>query len=325
MLDLNSGEFIFFALWPPVLVGLMVIAWGTFGHLAWSWPGVRSIVRRPDLRGTWGGMIRSSWGNDAGGAQSAPIESYLIVHQTFSAIHLRLLTPESQSVTLAASLVREIDGRITLSGVYRNEPRLSLRGHSPIHHGGLVLRVEGSPAASMAGQYWTDRRSDGELEFRLLTRRYVSDFYAAQSLAAGVTSFETKGSVSAKGLRPVVSQRVDAPAKGRNGNHFLDEGILEIHKAAIACGLDRDALLSGVDPGLIAQFRGSVASGPQLLSDLHALNGIGHLDGGSVPMRTWLMNAQRLSSPRTEHKVFQKYLALVSEASPGPGHQAASI
>lgn len=163
---------------------LVMVARWIFERWAWAWPGVRLLARRPDLRGTWKGVIHSSWQGPPRGVARAPIPAFLVVKQTFSSLHLRLLTCESQSITIASAIVRQPDGIFTINGIYRNEPRISVRDRSPIHLGGLALQLGGPPPAFMTGHYWTDRRSYGEVDFWLMVRANASDFQSAETMAS---------------------------------------------------------------------------------------------------------------------------------------------
>lgn len=115
------------------------------------------LVHVPDLRGTWCAEIRSS------NPKQDSLTGYMVIRQTLSSISLRLFTEESASEILASRVLKADDGTFSIAGVYRNTPRLSVRDRSPVHHGGLLLAVSGDPAASLYGQYWTDRSSQGEI------------------------------------------------------------------------------------------------------------------------------------------------------------------
>ena len=182
----GHGWIIPFSFFTPlsIVVSVISLLLLIFEEWAWAWPLVNSLAKRPDLRGTWKGELRSNWEKSEDRSKNNPLEVYLVIHQTFMALHLRLLTAESQSITLAASVACESDGAFVINGIYRNEPRLSVRAHSPIHHGGLALRLEGPPLVSMSGHYWTDRQSDGELDLRLRTRKRANDYRTAQNLAS---------------------------------------------------------------------------------------------------------------------------------------------
>src|SRR5277367_5768948 len=64
----------------------------------WLW-GFRLLhpwfVDRPYLKGTWKGVLESNYIDPATQQRVPPIEVYLVIRQTYSAIHLRLITQES--------------------------------------------------------------------------------------------------------------------------------------------------------------------------------------------------------------------------------------
>lgn len=154
-----------------------------FDKWAWAWPGIRLFTQRPDLRGTWEGLIQSGWEGSDGSGKIRPIKAYFVIHQTYMGLHLRLLTQESNSITLAASLMSESDAAYMVTGVYRNVPKHSVRERSPMHFGGLLLHLEGPPLVFMSGHYWTDRKSHGEIELKRMTKKRVEDFKTAEAIA----------------------------------------------------------------------------------------------------------------------------------------------
>jgi hypothetical protein len=88
---------------------------------------------------------------------------------------------------------------------------------------------------------------------------------------------------------------------------FLDQPtILEIHGAALSADLSRsrDALLVGIDARFVASLALASSPGAQLLLDLGALNSVGALTDGTVPLHTWLANAAHSAGPRREAAVF---------------------
>lgn len=146
------------------VAGVLLILLSAFDLYLWRLPFLRSwFVRRPLVDGTWKAEVHSNWRNPEGGAASQVVNGFMVVRQTFSRLSLRLLTAESQSELLGAEVLRADDGSYRIVGVYRNEPRLGVRDRSPIHYGGLVLQVVGSPPVRLAGHYWTDRDTAGEI------------------------------------------------------------------------------------------------------------------------------------------------------------------
>lgn len=170
------------ALWVPfgsivTIAGAMV--W-LFDSCLWSWWPFTWAVGRADVRGTWRGQIVSDWISPATGTTLAPIPTVVCVTETASVLYLRQFTAESESATVAASILKEPDDAETIVVVYRNDPKSSVREHSPIHFGGMRLRVTGED--SLTGDYWTDRNTRGQLTLRRISRKKCRSFAEAQAL-----------------------------------------------------------------------------------------------------------------------------------------------
>lgn len=169
------------------------------------------FVDRPYLKGTWKGVIKSNYVDPETQQKVPPIEAYLVIRQTFSAIHLRLMTRESASESLANNIPKGEDGVYTVASVYRNTPQISVRHRSAIHHGALVIRVEGDPVASLTGEYWTDRLTCGELHFKEKSESLYFDFASASAGA-----FMTLGVPSA--VTPPAPPPASAPASEQHAS-----------------------------------------------------------------------------------------------------------
>lgn len=172
----------FFAPMSKVAMALSLVL-VAFDKWLWHLPVVRSLVGRPYLAGTWSGTLDSDWEDPASGSKAGPIPVFAVVRQSFTSLHVRVLTRESQSQTLAVTLLQDPDGQRSVAGVYRNVPRKSVRQRSEIHSGGFMLDIQGSPAARMFGHYWTDRATAGEFSLALVGRRTADDFASAEGLA----------------------------------------------------------------------------------------------------------------------------------------------
>lgn len=134
-----------------------------FDRVLWRIPLVARLFRRPILRGTWRGELRSTWIDPTTGQGIAPILVFLAIRQTYSTIAMRMMTEESSSRSLVASLEAPRDDVARASSTYQNIPRLLIQGRSRIHHGALMLEVQGTPAERLSGSYWTDRDTKGEV------------------------------------------------------------------------------------------------------------------------------------------------------------------
>lgn len=147
----------------------------------WSWRIFRPwLTTQPDLRGTWKGHLMSNWVDPVTKQGRGQIEAYLVVRQTYSKTDVRLLTAESDSVSLSANIFADGEGIHTVAVVYRNTPRAMLRERSPIGHGGMLLNIRGTPIHRLDGEYWTDRETKGELTLTLRSNEPCHDFEQAQ-------------------------------------------------------------------------------------------------------------------------------------------------
>jgi hypothetical protein len=146
-------------------------------RLAWLQliPGVPLCVR-----GTWKGTLESSW-IDASGQKIAPKDVYLGVRQTYSLVHVTLLTNESKSESSLSGVVKT-DGLSVLHYFFFNKPKMKHESLSRMHHGSTTLEVSGKPARRLTGRYWTDRDTRGELDFNEHNKKIADDFEEAASL-----------------------------------------------------------------------------------------------------------------------------------------------
>ena len=152
----------------------------------WLWQ-TKLFQRLPsvprNVRGTWKGRISSLWTDASTGLPIAPVEAFLVVRQTATSVNVRLLTEESSSSS-ALARVENREGIAVLQYLYTNRPRASVRDRSEIHHGAVLLELSGMPAHRVAGNYWTDRDSKGELRFDARNSKIADDFDDAEALFA---------------------------------------------------------------------------------------------------------------------------------------------
>ncbi|MBU0516838.1 MAG: hypothetical protein KJ621_18955 [Proteobacteria bacterium] len=169
-------------LWPFSLVlSFLVAVWGVFNRYLWRLKILKGwFVKRPDLRGTWQVKLSSDSKDPDTGELLNPILCFLVVRQTFSSLSMRLITPESSSSLIASKLIRTDDGIFQVVGVYRNEPKLELRGvRSEIHYGALIINIHGDPPSSLDGEYWTDRKTKGTIISNNKTEQVCSTYQEA--------------------------------------------------------------------------------------------------------------------------------------------------
>ena len=123
------------------------------------------FVKRPHLWGKWDILISPEGTDPATGEKFVPVMAEFRVRQTYGALYVHMIAPQSTGDLLSAELIHKEDGGCRLVGVFRNEPKFSERPSLEIHHGAFLLDIEGPPnsPSGMIGHYWTDRGTSGEM------------------------------------------------------------------------------------------------------------------------------------------------------------------
>lgn len=142
-----------------VSLGLVV-----FDRWVWAWSWLQPwLVKRPDVRGTWRGVLRSRY-EPTPGEKLPDIPIYLCVKQTLTAIHVTMHSAESTSRTTGCVLETSADGHRRMGVLYFNEPDLHVRTRSSPHYGALMIDLVDDPVCGLRGTYWTDRGTAGTVE-----------------------------------------------------------------------------------------------------------------------------------------------------------------
>lgn len=162
-------------------VGAAILLLFAFDRWLWRIPVVARLCNCPVLQGTWKGELRSTWVNPSTSEGIPPISVFLMIRQTYSTISMRMMTKESTSRSLVASLETPRNDIARASSTYQNIPGLLMQGRSRIHHGALMLEVQGNPAERLVGSYWTDRDTKGEVTLGSRSRKLYTSFEEASA------------------------------------------------------------------------------------------------------------------------------------------------
>jgi hypothetical protein len=171
-------------LWLSDLLAIVLALISAFERWAWRWrPLHPHIVGTPDVRGTWRGMLSSSWIDPATESARPPKVVYLAIRQTLTTVWVRLLTNESASDQMVGSVKKDAASEDwLLSYNYRNTPKLPLRKTSPEHRGGTFLTIYGEPPARIEGEYWTSRDTKGTLAMDARVEAVAQSYVDAEAL-----------------------------------------------------------------------------------------------------------------------------------------------
>jgi SMODS-associating 2TM, beta-strand rich effector domain len=158
---------------------ITVYATLSYAFTTWLWriPLLQGwLVPYPDLQGTWQGEIRTTWRDAENGISGTPIPVILVIRQTFSSLSCTMHTITSDSRSTAAQLSHDPDGTIRLTYNYTNRPRAVVRDQIPMHDGAAILRLVLRPKRCLEGEYWTNRRSIGDISVKFRSRTLLEDF-----------------------------------------------------------------------------------------------------------------------------------------------------
>lgn len=151
----------------PQVVTIEVFLW--FGFRRWFWRAKLFqgwLVPFPNLQGKWEGELKSTWINPETGEGVQPIRVEMSIVQDFSHICCSIRTGESTSKSYIANFNLDSESCTKyLIYSYANKPRAEVRNRSEMHNGTAYLEVLNN-GTKLKGDYWTDRKTTGELELR---------------------------------------------------------------------------------------------------------------------------------------------------------------
>lgn len=118
----------------------------------WRW---NPFVSMPKLKKKYKGNIVSSYD---GKTRTARLE----IKQTLLTVHVTLITKESRSNSINAS-IEDINGEMQLIYSYLNTTKAGVRDRSPLHYGTAMLCL--TDVKKLSGLYYNDRRYTGDMQF----------------------------------------------------------------------------------------------------------------------------------------------------------------
>jgi len=160
----------------PAVVTVYAILSYVFTKWFWRAPLLQGwLVPFPDLHGTWQGEIRSTWRDQKTGQELPPIPIVFVIKQSFLSISCAMHTQESDSYSRSAQFSQDDDGTSRLSFDYTNRPRAMVRDRIAIHDGAAILRIVGRHRRTLEGEYWTSRRTTGDISLKFRSRDLLED------------------------------------------------------------------------------------------------------------------------------------------------------
>lgn len=150
------------------IAAVVVVLMLAFDRWAWRWVPV-ALSKRPNLQGTWQAQLHYQWPE---GTPTQTKECFIVIRQTYSAVTVDMHFDISDSHSRSAAIV-ETNGRRSLWWSYLSAAHSLEQENNPPHRGGAELVISLKPRLSLAGDYWTERKTRG----RLTTTGHTKDRY----------------------------------------------------------------------------------------------------------------------------------------------------
>lgn len=151
-------------------------------HFSYGWKiwGLKKIFYRPDLNGTWSGILKSDY-IDENGKTCDDIDFFIVIRQSFLRIHFTTFTNSfiGTSYSETISLKKET-GLKNVSYLYRKET--SQDDDDFLQEGATELRLIDSTTRKLEGKYWSNRKTNGKIDVKFISKKIVDSFSDAKSL-----------------------------------------------------------------------------------------------------------------------------------------------
>ncbi|HER24280.1 MAG TPA: hypothetical protein ENO17_04430, partial [Candidatus Atribacteria bacterium] len=163
--NVDLSNFIEYLKILPQVVSIDLVIYAFFVNWGWKLKIFRGwLVPFPNLNGTWEGFIDSDWIDTKTNKKNDPISVILTIKQKFSKIDCVMKTTEMVSQSYVEDFKINKDKQIQqLVYCYISKPKLSLSNRSSVHEGAIVFEIIGNPASKLKGEYWTTRKTTGEI------------------------------------------------------------------------------------------------------------------------------------------------------------------
>jgi hypothetical protein len=153
-----------------VIVVLLLI----FDRWAWRWVPV-AVSKRPNLQGTWTSQLHYQWPD---GTPTQTKDCFITVRQTYSTVTVAMHFDISDSESRSADIVLT-NGKRRLCWSYYSVAHTLEQADNPPHRGGAELVVSPKPTMSLAGDYWTERKTRGRITTTQRSKVLYEDYASA--------------------------------------------------------------------------------------------------------------------------------------------------
>ncbi len=158
----------------PSVVTIDLLLWAIFVKYLWKLTIFQGwLVRVPILEGSWHGLLQFTWKEST--QKEIPI--VLVIRQTLLGIYCAMYSEEMNSrSSVSEFLIDKEAGIKKLVYSYTSSPNVNVRERSPVHRGTASLDYITNPERKLVGEYWTNRKTTGQLELSFYSSKLLESF-----------------------------------------------------------------------------------------------------------------------------------------------------
>jgi len=158
----------------PSVVSIDLLLWVVFAKYLWKLTIFQGwLVRVPVLEGSWRGLLLSTWKE----SEQKEIPILLVIRQTLLKIYCTMYSEEMNSrSSVSEFLIDKEAGTKKLVYSYTSTPNVNVRERSVVHQGTTSLDYITNPERKLVGEYWTNRRTTGQLELSFYSTELLEGF-----------------------------------------------------------------------------------------------------------------------------------------------------
>jgi hypothetical protein len=155
--------------------------WFFYFSEGWKWPLLKNIFYRPDINGTWKGILESDYIRD--GKKIEPKVFYIVIRQSFIRIHFTTFTEDFVGISYAETFTLNKDkGLKNVAYMYKKDT--SQKNDDLLREGATELRlILSDNEKKLVGKYWSNTKTQGIISVKQVSNIHVDSFENAQKLS----------------------------------------------------------------------------------------------------------------------------------------------
>lgn len=161
-------------------LSITTMFWVFYFSYGWKIPILKEIFYRPDVNGTWSGILESDWKSEAG-IPIGPKKFHIVIRQSFLRIHFTTFTEGFVGVSYSETFtLNKEKGVKNIAYLFRKD---TTQNHDDsIQEGATELKLIEAEPMILQGKYWSNIKTNGKIAVKFISREHVDSFEQAINL-----------------------------------------------------------------------------------------------------------------------------------------------